>query len=204
MKTTLSEISKELNRQSGYDHVPSVIFITDEHAQPYPEQIIENLPENSAVILRDYDHGSRADLGEALAYICKQKNIKFLVAKDLMLALQLGADGLHLPEFMMDQLEHIKKENPSLLITVSCHSKKAAIRAKEGGADAILLAPVFATKSHPETLNITGLVLGAAGIIDICAEIRIPVYALGGVNMDTASNLMHTGVAGIAAIRGFS
>ena len=38
--------------------------ITDQQAQPYPEKVIDNLPQNAAVILRDYDHDNRGELGE--------------------------------------------------------------------------------------------------------------------------------------------
>lgn len=203
MKRTLSEIANELNLQSGKEHMPSMIFITDQQAQPYPEQIIENLPHNSMVILRDYDLENRAMLGEALAYVCKQKQIKLLVAKELDLALQIGANGIHLPEYMLGELNTIKTDYPNMFISVACHCMEAALKAEEGGADAILLAPVFVTKSHPETIENSNLVLGPEILKEISALCEVPIYALGGVNAETAPRLMHTGVTGIAAIRGF-
>ena len=55
MTGNLTEIALELNRESRFDNMPRVIFITDNGAQPYPEDVIERLPKNSMVILRDYD-----------------------------------------------------------------------------------------------------------------------------------------------------
>ena len=95
MKRNLTEISKELNRQSGFEGKASVIFITDRHAQPYPENIVSELPVGSMVITRDYDDENRAELGRALGYICKARNLKFIVAGDYTLCLMLEADGIH-------------------------------------------------------------------------------------------------------------
>ena len=49
----------------------------------------------------------------------------------------------------------------------------------------------------------TGLTIGPGRLRSICEGIRVPIYALGGVNNITAEKLKGTGVAGIAAIRGF-
>jgi thiamine-phosphate pyrophosphorylase len=204
MKKTLPEIVNELNQQSGYENMPSLIFITDQKAQPYPEQIIDKLPKGAMVILRDYDHKNREELAEALAYICKQKGIKFFVAGDLLLTLKLKADGIHLPQFMIGELAMIKREHPDIIVSVSCHDIKAVNLAEQNGADLILAAPVFATKSHMNTFKDTNLTLGIEGLKQICAGCKIPVYALGGINAETATDLKHTGVTGIAAIRGFS
>ncbi len=203
MKKTLPEIADELNRQSGHKNMPSLIFITDQSAQPYPEQIIDKLPEYAMVILRDYDHENRVELAEALAYMCKQKNIKFLVAGDIFLALRIKADGIHLPQFMISKLSTIKKENTDLIVSVSCHDIESANFAQQNGADLILVAPVFATKSHMNTFEDANLTLGIEGLKRICDRSKIPVYALGGINAETAVSLECTGVAGIAAIRGF-
>lgn len=183
--------------------MPSLFFITDQTAQPCPERVIESLPESAAVILRDYDHERRAELGEKLHFLCTQRNIRFLVAKDIQLALQLKADGLHLPEFMTENATQIKEEHSNLIVTVSCHSEDAATRAYECNADAILFAPVFATESHPNTLQNDALVLGSEKVRALCTKLPIPIYALGGMTVETVQSLKDTGVAGVAGIRGF-
>lgn len=203
MKKTLSEISEELNQQSAFAHLPAMIFITDQQAQPYPEKVIEKLPENSMVILRDYDHDNRAELGEALRYICTQRKIKFLVAKDLTLALQLGADGIHLPEFMIGETIGLRMDHPNLFFSVSCHSEEAVVKALMSGAEIILLAPIFPTHSHSETFDNKKNIVGVNELKKLCTRYDVPIYALGGVNKDTAINLKDTGVAGVAGIRGF-
>jgi len=203
MKKNLAEISKELNLQSGWEGLPELIFVTDQAAQPFPENIIENLQQGSMVIFRDYDHENRVELALALRYICKAKNIQFVVAGDLTLALMVDADGLHLPEYMMSEASSIKRDYPELFISVSCHDKTNFEDLPANAINAVLLAPIFPTKSHPETIEAPELTIGPQKLKVICREVALPVYALGGVNDRTAEKLVGTGVAGVAAIRGF-
>lgn len=202
MKRNLAEISNDLNRQSGYEQLPGLIFITDRHAQPSPEEVIGKLPAGSMVILRDYGYEGRRELGEALHYISKARNIKFLVAGDLTLALNLGADGIHLPEYMMKEAAKIRKEHPALFITAATHDEIAVMTAVNMELNAVLLGPVFPTKSHPETINDASLTVGISRLAAICKKCNIAIYALGGINEKTARLLFDTGVAGIAATRG--
>ena len=202
MKRKLSEIAQELNQQSGFNHLPGLIFITDQYAQPCPERVLDQLPKDSMVIFRDYAHENRNELGQALHYVARARGIKFLVAGDLALTLMLDADGIHLSEHLIPQVNDITKEHPNLFITASCHSIEAVQNATVHNVDAVLLGPVFPTKSHPETINKPKLTLGVGGLTEICGNTNIPIYALGGINRETAEKITQSGATGIAAIRG--
>lgn len=202
MKKNLTEISKELNRISRFKGMPRLIFMTDNVVRPHPEEVIDQMPKGSMVILRDYDDENRYDLAQALSYICKSKEIKFLVAGDLTLALMVDADGVHLPEFMMDEVINIQRDHSDLIITVAAHSSKALEKADQYNVYAALLAPIFPTKSHPETLNDPEKVIGVDQLAECCIHHKTPLYALGGINQETAKMIMHTGLAGFAVIRG--
>lgn len=202
MDRNLTEISKELNRQSGFEGLPGLIFITDQDAQPCPEEVIAKMPSGSMVILRDYDDENRAELGRALGYICKARNIKFIVAGDYTLSLMLEADGVHLAEVKLDEAELIKKERPDYFITAAVHNEEAIKKAIALNVDAVLLAPIFPTKSHPETFDEPDRVVGAEQLKMLCHKYRVPIYALGGINSETIMKIKNSGAAGIAAIRG--
>ncbi|MCP5381475.1 MAG: thiamine phosphate synthase [Kordiimonadaceae bacterium] len=203
MKRTLADISIDLNRQSGHDKLPPMIFITDQTAQPFPEHVIEKLPSGSLVILRDYNFRNRYDLAVALRYICNHKKIKFSVAADLEIALAVQADGIHLPEYMTPEAKTIRQNYPDFFISVSCHSGKTVSNLPEVIIDAVLLGPVFPTESHPETFNDPSLTIGINHFSEICRRSRMAIYALGGVNENNADKLLGSGATGIAAIRGF-
>jgi thiamine-phosphate pyrophosphorylase len=202
MEKNLTEISNELNRISRFKGKPRLIFMTDNEAQPHPEETIDRMPEGSMVILRDYDDENRHDLAKALSYICQSKGIKFLVAGDLTLALMVDADGVHLPKYMAQDAESIKIDNPNFIITIAANSKKAVEKAELLGVYAVLVAPVFPTKSHPETFEDQSLLIGTEQLQELCSEFDIAIYALGGVNVETAERIKHSGIAGFAAIRG--
>lgn len=202
MTGNLSEIANELNRESRLKDMPRLIFITDNEAQSCPEEIIEKLPSGSMVIFRDYHLENRAELGIALRYISRARKIKFFVAGDLTLALLLEADGLHLPEYMLSHAENIKKDNPSLLVSVAAHNEATVKAADKLNLYAALLSPIFPTESHPETLKENKNTLGVLKLNQVCSRYKIPVYALGGVNKTTAKKLLSSRIAGFAAIRG--
>lgn len=203
MTGNLTEIALELNRESRFDNMPRVIFMTDNKAQPFPEDVIESLPRDSMVILRDYDHDYRANLGKALRYICRAKGIKFFVAGDITLSLMLDADGIHLPEYMLSDAKKIKQEYPSLLISVSAHNEITVSKADNLDLFAVLLSPIFPTKSHPETFTDESKTIGIKRLNEVCEKYKIPVYALGGINEQTAQELLNSNIAGFAGIRGF-
>ena len=85
------------------------------------------------------------------------------------------------------------------MITVAAHSLIALQHARHLGADAALLAPVFATASHPDARP-----LGPLRFSAWAGESPVPVYALGGVTAANAGRLAGSGAAGIAGIAGFA
>lgn len=201
---TLTDIAKSLNQEhSQGGNLPPAIFITDQQAVADPVKIISQLLAGSAVILRDYDHPEREKLGRAVAAICRQRAILFLVAGDTELADGLAADGVHLPEGLMAQAVTIRACHPHWLITTSCHDPASVLRAEKLPIDAGLIAPVFATHSHPDTFSGDQATLGLPGVRQMVASTILPLYALGGVCHKNAHQLIGSGLAGIAAIRGF-
>jgi thiamine-phosphate pyrophosphorylase len=71
------------------------------------------------------------------------------------------------------------------------------VRAEEGGASFTVLGPVFEKKATPE-LQPLGL-----GLLEQACARKIPVLALGGINLENARLCVEAGAAGIAAIRMF-
>lgn len=201
MIRNLAEISQELNRLSSFNDLPPLIYMTDGAVHKHPEYIIDKMPAGSMVILRDYDHENRYELGKALRYICLSRKIMFLVAGDFALSLSLEADGIHLPEFMVTEAGKIRSEYPDYFISGAAHDEKAVKAAHKLGLDAVLLAPIFPTESHPETHADSNLIIGLKKLTAICQNNEIPIYALGGVNRQNAVDLLDSGAVGIAAIR---
>jgi thiamine-phosphate pyrophosphorylase len=93
-----------------------------------------------------------------------------------------------------------KTFGPDLLIGVSTHSMEEAVAAEEGGADFIVFGPVFETASK----KIYGPPVGVGLLEEVSGRLRIPVLALGGIDMTNFRLPLERGAAGVAAISLFA
>lgn len=171
------------------------IFITDQARVPTPEAVVEGLPEGAVVICRDYDHPERAGLARRLRQITKTNGHLLLVAGDAALAREVGADGVHLPEYQVLQPAMPKGFG---FVSAACHSRQALWRAQRLGVDLALVSPVFGTRSHPNSQP-----LEIHRFSRLIIDTGLPVAALGGVNIKTAKKLRPLKLAAFAAIDGF-
>jgi thiamine-phosphate pyrophosphorylase len=153
------------------------------------------LPQGSLIVLRTKKRGRREELAGALARIARARRLFLSIADDPELAARLGADGVHFPEARAGELFGWRARRPDWFVTASAHSLKAAARAQTLGADAVFVSPVFATKSHPDRVALTPVRFRL-----MTTQLRVPVYALGGIDVGTIRELAGARLAGVAAI----
>ena len=181
--------------------LPVLFLLTDPHRLPDPGPYLHLLPRGSGVIFRCYDGttGAAARRGQArrLRAACHARGLCLLIAGDDRLAAVARADGIHLGEWRLGR--GAWKRGPTRarrgLVTASCHGRAALFRAAIAGVDAVLLAPVFPTESHPDARA-----LGHQRFAALVRLSRLPVFALGGVGPGNIARLEPTGAAGIAGI----
>lgn len=197
---TLAKLARQLNLSNAGDTgLPALLLLTDARRLPDPMPAVRRLPRGAGLVLRHYELSERNGLARELAAICRARGLLFLVAGDGALAAEVGADGLHLPESLAARARIWRRRRPEWLITAAAHGLPALRAARSYGADAALLSPVFATASHPDAR-----VLGPLRFAQMVRASRIPVYALGGVNSQTAPRLIDSGAVGVAAISGLA
>jgi thiamine-phosphate pyrophosphorylase len=158
------------------------------------------------VQLREKDLSTRrleAGAGEAVGRVRQRPagKTRLLINSRSDVALACGADGVHLRSDDVSPREArliwpSVPGHPPPVIGVSCHSPAEVERARAGGADFVVLGPVFEKK------NAGAAGLGLATLRRAC-ESRIPVLALGGVTLENARACTDAGAAGVAAIRLF-
>jgi thiamine-phosphate pyrophosphorylase len=175
--------------------LPALFLVTDERWLADPSAAIAALPRGAGVVFRHYGDPARAQRAQELARLCRARGIVFLVAGDAALAARVRARGVHLPEHQIERALALRRTRRNWLITVAAHGEPGLRKAKESSADAALLAPVFATRSHPERKP-----LGVLRFALLTKRAALPVYALGGVDEKSAKRLTGTGAAGIAAL----
>lgn len=202
---SVSDLMGRLNlgckeERTGLVSLPRFILMTDDVRLPDPLLAVEALPEKSAVIFRHYDAPDREGLAAGLLARARRSRVRVLISADPGLALKIGADGLHLPEYLAARGFNFWRawRRPDWLVTASAHSRAALFRAWKSGADAALLSPVFPTESHPGTPP-----LGTIRFTAWCRQSPLPVFALGGISETSARRLKDSGARGFAGISGF-
>ena len=191
----LARAARALNAAAGRPPLPALILMTDQDRLPDPVAAARALPRGSAVILRHTDAKTRAAIARRLVMVARERKLMLLIAGDARLATAIGASGLHLPEARAREAAHWRALRPEWIITAAAHSAHALAIAERAGADAVLLAPVFPTASHPGRES-----LGALKVRAMAQRAGLPVYALGGINAQTIARLKGSRLAGIAAI----
>jgi len=120
---------------------------------------------------------------------------RLFVNDRLDVALAAGAAGVQLGQGSLEP-EDARRLNPAWWIGKSVHDVREAEAAHAGGADYLLVGPVFSTATHPDRAP-----LGLARLQEIVG-IGLPVIAIGGVTPERMPELMAgAAIHGVAAIR---
>ncbi|MGN6515097.1 MAG: thiamine phosphate synthase [Rhizomicrobium sp.] len=191
-KRARAELARAAFALNARSSLPPLVLMTDEARLADPAASVCALPRGSMVILRARDEKRRGDLAIELRAITRARRIKLLIANDAELAARVGADGIHLAEALASTAVHWRACRPDWIITAAAHSLPALRLAQ---VDALILAPVFPTRSHPGAKHI-----GAIRARILAQQSRTPLYALGGVDAATARQLAGARFAGLAAI----
>jgi len=120
----------------------------------------------------------------------------FILNDFVHLALELGADGLHVGQDDMPLKEIRKLAGEDFLVGYSSHSPEEAKAAETLGASYVALGAIFPTATkgpgHP--------VVGISTLKSVVEELNIPVVAIGGIDKSNFTEVRNTGAAAIAMI----
>ena len=120
----------------------------------------------------------------------KYPDVKFFVNERADAATVLSADGVHLNINALP-LKSVKEKFKNLKIFYSSHSIEDAVNAEKNGADFITFSPVFKTKKQV-------FFHGADVLKKAVNAVKIPVFALGGINEFNISEIKESGCRFIA------
>ncbi|MDH4190241.1 MAG: thiamine phosphate synthase [Betaproteobacteria bacterium] len=140
------------------------------------------------------DPASRRREAAALAALCRAQRTLFVVNDDLELALQVGADGVHLGRDDGD-LAGARARLGDRLLGASCYNELERARtARAAGADLVAFGSVFGSATKPGAVRAPLAVLGQA------RSLGIPVVAIGGITLHNAAEAIRAGADLVAVI----
>lgn len=152
-----------------------------------------------AIILREKDLSAEEyrNLAEKFTEICKKHKIEAVLHTYTDVAIGLGVKSIHLPLPVFKDLSGEKKSFFEKT-GVSCHSVEDALEAEKLGASYITFGHVFATDCK-KGLEPRGL----SALKKVCEAVKIPVYAIGGINCENIGLVFENGAGGACIMSGF-
>jgi thiamine-phosphate pyrophosphorylase len=138
------------------------------------------------------DHDLLTVAGELTAH-CRERGVLFIVNNRIEVALESGADGVHVgqedhPEGARDLL------GPDPVLGVSVEGAEQAREAEHLGASYVA-ATVWPTSTKPEAAP-----LGLDGLRGVCVATSLPVVGIGGITASNAGDVLAAGAAGVAVV----
>ena len=137
------------------------------------------------------------ELGRRLIEVTRRYNTPLIINDYPVLAREIGADGVHLGSEDTTVTEARGIMGGEAIIGVSCYgSIKRGIEAEKEGANYLAFGTPFFTPTKPERELTPFSVLSEAKQV----LKNIPVFAIGGINVENAYLILDMGVDGIAVI----
>lgn len=169
--------------------LPRLWLLTDERQGEKLWDALARLPRGSGVIVRHYS----LPLKERAALFRRIRR----AGRGLVLAWSGGAAKA---EALRADAVYGADQHPSRLTRLyPVHNAREIAAAERAGAAALLLSPVYPTRTHPDARP-----LGPLRFAALTRTTSLPVLALGGMTSVHARRLLGMGAAGWAAIDGLS
>ena len=151
----------------------------------------------TCVQLRDKENEDGELLRQAfiLKELCSRYNVPLIINDRVDIALKAGADGVHIGQDDMDLKNARKLLGDKMIIGVTAHNLSEAVRAEREGADYLGVGAAFLTGTKKDAVLIPH-----GAYKEICASVKIPVVAIGGINAQNVKELRDTGISGIAVV----
>ena len=132
------------------------------------------------------------NLARAIVRLGKEFGVPVIINDDVELALELGADGVHLGRDDGD-IGAARKRLQGKLLGASCYNDPAlAWTAVKAGADYVAFGSVFSSPTKPAAVR--------APLTFFGNPIGVPLAAIGGITLDNAPKLIAAGADLLAVI----
>ena len=131
----------------------------------------------------------------ALKKVCEKYGVPLIVNDDWKAAIESGADGVHVGIEDAPVAEIRKAAGRDFIIGATAKTVEQAKEAEAAGADYLGVGAVFPSPTKTNAVRITPEQLRS-----ICAAVKIPAAAIGGITRENLSEIAGCGQAGIAVV----
>lgn len=169
--------------------------MTDPKRVPDPIAAAQKLPRGTAIIYRHFGSAHRFVDAEALRQITFKRGQQFLIGADPELAMEVGADGVHFTRDAALKDPALWRQRCPDWIMSMAGIKSGDYQGDLSKLDGLLISSVFPSQSSS-----AGEPIGIQAFTEKARALPVAVFALGGVNKETAPKLLGSGAAGIAGI----
>lgn len=147
---------------------------------------------------KSHNYPQREIYARQLLNLCREFSVPFLINDNVVLALQIGAAGVHLGQGDTTIVKARELLGPKAIIGISCHDDLSlAQSAQQNGASYVAFGRFFPSRTkanvpaaYPELLTRAKCYLA------------IPIVAIGGITPENAAQLIDAGADLIAVIHG--
>ena len=144
---------------------------------------------------KELDHDAFLALALEVGEVCRSHKVPFVINDDVQIALESGADGVHVGQSDMAAAKARTILGPDAIIGVSVHTVEEAMEAAAQGADCLGVGTMFHTGTKPDAEAVTFDTLR-----EICRETSLPTVAIGGIGAHNIMELKGTGISGVAVV----
>lgn len=127
--------------------------------------------------------------------LCHKHGIPLIINDNLKVALESGADGIHVGNDDMPVKEIRKITGEDFIIGATAKTIAQAKEAEKAGANYLGVGAVFPSPTKTNAIRIT-----SEALREICSSVRIPVVAIGGITEENMAEITGCGMKGIAVV----
>jgi len=129
--------------------------------------------------------------------ITEGTNTLLIINDDPQIAVEVGADGVHIGQGDMSYTDARMIVGDDMLIGVSTHNPRQTMDACKLPADYIGVGPVFATP----TKKIPDPVIGIDGMREMLSASTVQAVAIGGINLENLPTVLAAGAKNFCMVR---
>lgn len=169
-------------------------------AHPFEEQIkrvLDVKPDMLILREKDLSEAEYEKLAASVKKMCEHTETQFVLHSYPSVARKLGVSAIHMPLAGFIAMSEAEKAE-FIVRGASVHSVEDALRAERAGATYVTAGHIYATDCKK---GLPGR--GLDFLKEVCVAVRIPVYAIGGIDETNADACIAAGADGVCMMSGY-